>query len=534
MAVEDATAMIDVSMDSLALQSVDAPALTVDDAAPLDAATNIEPAPDASPVSLDAFGGRQTFSATICGMQDAQAAPPPACPCNGAVAVCALPDAGAAECTSTDLRDQTCESLGFTGGSLGCSASCSFDTSGCDTCVAGPYTVCASLHVADGVASKARTDDLGHLFLRTDDSGHLLLLTDVAFALAASDAEIGLAWGDGNSTLHFTRFAADLTVLSDSCIATLNLDALSLASTSAGWMIAAHGCDGAAGACDPYFSSDWKQIFLYPLDHAGRARGFNHVLTVAKDNQAPTYFRDGPTLSSLSTGNRLLLSWVEDNSYYCFGATCPHFLSRVLVDDGSSVASPDGGDETIDTLDPTTQGTGGRAFWAYSSVAVDDGFAVETTDHGLSHLSHVALDRTIRINSLATSTQITNVKLAWSGSELRLLYQTLGNYSVVEASYGPGMAFLQRISAAGALIGNPALIADRAGYALNHNTLLALGPDSVVHVTESANSHYSACAARLERRSRFAPRTGCPRELPGEPEGGGSRGGRDCRVGCAV
>src|SRR5260370_5825661 len=60
------------------------------------------------------------------------------------------------------------------------------------------------------------------------------------------------------------------------------------------------------------------------------------------------------------------------------------------------------------------------------------------------------------------------------------------------------MAFLQRISAAGALIGNPVPIADGPGYALDHNALLALGPDSVVHVTQSANSHYSENLVRLD------------------------------------
>ncbi|HEV3190144.1 MAG TPA: hypothetical protein VGY54_06580, partial [Polyangiaceae bacterium] len=419
----------DASTDSSAAQAIDASAPTVQDAgAILDAPTvdnaaqpdaappNIEPLLDASPVPLDGFGGRQTLSVMSCGLQDAQAVQsPPACPCNGAVTLCALPDAGAAECTSTDLHGQTCETLGFTGGTLGCNASCSFDTSGCDSCVAGPHTACASPHVADGLA-------------------------DVAFALAASDTEIGLAWGDRSGTVHFTRFGSDLTLLSDNCITTPHFDALSLASNSSGWMIAAHGYE------DSESGAPGDQLLLYPLDHAGKMYRSNQVLSVARDHAdfAVAYFRGGPTLSSLSGGDRLLLSWVEDFYFRCLASPCPYLLSRVLVNDGSTVVSPDGGDGTLSPGGETygTSGRPGRPFWAYSSVAVEDGFAVETTPQGLSH---VAFDGTLRATPLAPSTTNTNVKLAWSGSELRLLYQTLGEYSVRDNSYGPGMAFLQRI-----------------------------------------------------------------------------------------
>src|SRR5258708_23660807 len=177
--VQDALAIIDAATDSLPIQAMDAAAPTVQDAQAL----------DASPIPLDAFGKRLTLNTASCGMRDAEAGQPPtACPCMGAAPACSLPDAGRAECTSTDLQGQTCETLGFTGGTLGCNASCTFDTSGCDTCVAGPHAACTSVHVADGLASTARTDYQGHV------------LTDVAFALAASDTEVGLAWGEGNGT----------------------------------------------------------------------------------------------------------------------------------------------------------------------------------------------------------------------------------------------------------------------------------------------------------------------------------------------
>lgn len=38
---------------------------------------------------------------------------------------------GSEDCEGADLGDQTCASLGYTGGSLGCTSSCTFDVSGC-------------------------------------------------------------------------------------------------------------------------------------------------------------------------------------------------------------------------------------------------------------------------------------------------------------------------------------------------------------------------------------------------------------------
>ncbi len=470
--VQDALAIIDAATDSLPIQAMDAAAPTVQDAQAL----------DASPIPLDAFGKRLTLNTASCGMRDAEAGQPPtACPCMGAAPACSLPDAGRAECTSTDLQGQTCETLGFTGGTLGCDASCSFDTSGCDTCVAGPHTACASLHVGDGLDSTTRIDYLGRN------------LTVVAFALAASDTEVGLAWDDSNGMLHLTRLRADLTLLSDECLATSSFDAssgtppsgtvaLSLASTSTGWLIAAYRY--AADGCKSEGPNGGT--YLYPFDGAGRALGPPKVVCGTRaPNFSEVHLAGGPTLSSLPGGRRSLLTWLE-YEYYTGGG----LRWQMVEADGRSVTGPDGGAPAAP--DPNLL-TG-----LYSSVAVDDGFAVET-EHQLSHaLSHVAFDGTIRSNPLALPMENTNVKLAWSGSELRLLYQTLGKYSFIEASTGPGMAFLQRISAAGALIGNPVPIADGPGYALDHNALLALGPDSVVHVTQSANSHYSENLVRLD------------------------------------
>ncbi len=394
---------IDASIDSSAAEPMDAAAPTMQDA----------PAVEASPALLDALS------------------------------------AGKAQCTATDLQGQTCETLGFAGGLLGCSASCSFDTSGCSTCVEGPRTACASLDVGGS-----------------------------QFALATSGTEIGLAWGDGNGTLHFTRFSADLNLLSDDCIGTLGFDAPSLASTSAGWMIAAH----------------WgKQILLYPLDHAGRARGPTQVLPVAKDDpMAPTYFRGGPTLSPLPSGDRLFLTWVEDNYYYCFSTSCPHLLLRLVTDDGSPVTGPDGGDSGVGLVGD------------YSSVPLGDGLALAnlwssidlwyfTIDGSVSKRLTVSPDNNFSFGYLAPFVP----KIGWSGTELRLLYRPsiqLRNDGTITLR----TPLLQRISPAFAVVGNPVPIDAGPTYALDYDTLLAFGADSVVHVTQSANSRYVENLVRFD------------------------------------
>ncbi|HEV3189049.1 MAG TPA: hypothetical protein VGY54_01060, partial [Polyangiaceae bacterium] len=57
---------------------------------------------------------------------------------------------------------------------------------------------------------------------------------------------------------------------------------------------------------------------------------------------------------------------------------------------------------------------------------------------------------------------------------------------------------LQRVGAAGGRIGNPTPINAGPGYALDYDTLLAIGPDSVVHVTESSSSNYVENLVRLD------------------------------------
>ena len=415
----------DAAADSFAVAAMEAPAPALEP----------EPALDASLVAPNAFGGRQTFHAASCRAPDAGVLLP-ACPCNAATATCSTPDAGAPACTSTDLLGQTCEALGFAGGTPSCSGSCSVDTSECDTCVAGPRTLCSSLQVGVGSATK--------------------------FALTASDTEIGLAWSDGNSTLHFTRLGANLTVLSDECVPATSIAALSVVSTSIGWLVAAHGNEQSRPA-----------IFLYPFDRTGRANGAQQVVWGPQNGGSPcgwTMFIGGPTLSSAR--GRVLLTWVQ--TVFMAGE---QLQSQLLADDGHTVGAPMLGALTT------------------AIVATNDGFEIATNDYNGTRLSHVALDGTVRDDTILPS--FDSMNLTWSGSTLRLLLQTHSG-SVDPLLPKPETGFLERISQAGALLSHPTPIDAGTGYAISKDTLLAVGPDSVVHVTQSASSHYSEELVRFD------------------------------------
>jgi hypothetical protein len=431
-------------MDANAPSDEDAPAL-MDATAPTE---KDAPALDVNFLPLDALDRQSTLYPTRCVTQDAQVAAVSTCPCNGSALACSRPDAGSVvDCSSTDLQGQTCETLGFLSGTLGCSASCSFDTSACDSCVAVPRTACASLHVADGLAAPLI------------DWGHPVTTPNATFAVAASDTEIALAWADGNGALHFARFGANLSLLSDDCIAAMSFDAVSVAPTSTGWLVAAHAS---------------PDIFLYLLDHKGTATGGGQVVWEDKEAGDPcgyTRFADGLTLSSTPAGDLALLTWGEMGfSPYCGGHGS---LSQVVAEDGHAIGAFNGGLPAPTSIAATPEGF--EAVWYYQ-VGV--------------RLKHIALDGTVREDATFGMSTTDWARVAWSGSEIRLLYGVYG---------ATGAGFLQAVSAAVAPIGNPVPI-NTGGYALDHDVLLAIGPDTVVHLTQSANSHFSEYLVRLDAR----------------------------------
>jgi len=79
-------------------------------------------------------------------------------------------------CDGADLGAVSCASLGFTGGTLGCTSLCSFDTNGCDSCVSDSHSL-ACRHT------------------------ELLANSPSSLALTASADEIAVAWVAGPGLL---------------------------------------------------------------------------------------------------------------------------------------------------------------------------------------------------------------------------------------------------------------------------------------------------------------------------------------------
>src|SRR3954468_4453075 len=92
-------------------------------------------------------------------------------------------------CDGSALGTSTCVSLGYAGGRLGCGSWCGFDTRACDACEHGP-AIAGCVSAVPEVAAPT------------------------ALALATTEAEIAIAWLDGDTQttrtgLRFARFRPD-------------------------------------------------------------------------------------------------------------------------------------------------------------------------------------------------------------------------------------------------------------------------------------------------------------------------------------
>ena len=121
-------------------------------------------------------------------------------------------------CDGADLAAQTCASLGYSGGKLGCTSWCMFDSSGCDRCM-----------------PKA-----GHLAACDQDA--VLAKYPSTLALAATDQEIGVAWisqDGGQPEAWFARLAPDLSLISKTGpFAPTCPQSVALAARPGGWVLA--------------------------------------------------------------------------------------------------------------------------------------------------------------------------------------------------------------------------------------------------------------------------------------------------------
>jgi hypothetical protein len=244
------------------------------------------------------------------------------------------------QCDGVDLNCQSCASLGYSGGTVTCTSSCTFDVGSCLTCVSGSKTSCGLLSTPDW------SDGL---------------------YLAASDTEIGLALAgtytgaESGSDNHLIRVAKDFTVLSDTVFSTPT-DVFGLASTSSGWLVAGLAPLG---------------VSLAYFDSTGAAENARDVAIFASDAEA----QEGSSLVAQPNGGALLL-WGDMPVASMIGDGSGTFHAQVLAADGTSIGA---------------EASFSGASWA-SGAFVGDGFEVvlQVGPSSKAELAHIGLDGTVR------------------------------------------------------------------------------------------------------------------------------------------
>jgi hypothetical protein len=204
-------------------------------------------------------------------------------------------------CDGADFGTASCASLGFTGGTLGCT-SCSFDTQGCDSCVADAHSLACR-----------------HTELSANSPSSL--------ALTASDDEIAVAWVarpqlPGNNpalgSARLARFAPDLSLIFQSDgFGPAHAHRVALARSRSGY-IAAIDDDAETS------------VSIQALDASGSALGPARILP---DANVPTLVER--VLDGVVLGGPLLV-WFGSAT----GASGAPLRAELLGDDGAAETPP--------------------------------------------------------------------------------------------------------------------------------------------------------------------------------------------------
>jgi hypothetical protein len=319
------------------------------------------------------------------------------------------------QCDGTQLGTATCASLGQGTGTLACSPDCTFDVSGCRACGDDPRITACQKGAVTGFPQ--------------------------ALSLATNGTEIGVAWTDSCSGVHFTRFAPDFTRLSETALRLDGTNGFALASTSSGWVVAA--VPGPGYGDGPL-----------TLAQLGSDGGLVSTQVLASVTGRTPQLVSGP-------GGVILLTELN--------TPLSDVLSGQLLD---ATGSPSGG----------TLSLGGTLGCA--AVGVDDGFALAVVvDTVTIDLVHLALDGTTTAGATFSGDNGEAVSIAWSGSELRVLHFVAGATLAVS---------IERAAGDGTLTGAPLAIDPMTDVGAS---ILALGSDTVVF----AGSLSNASSLSLER-----------------------------------
>ena len=385
-------------------------------------------------------------------------APPSAPPCgaalcgNGTIDTCTTGDqfmpTVSEQCdglASIAASHQTCASLGFAdGGTLGCTAQCSLDTTRCDRCAHGSPHVIGCTGLPDPT--------LG------------------GFPLATSSDEIMVAGVYATSTgraVRLVRFAGDLSLLWVSgCFGPGNVASVAIARSPSGYILA-------VGTEQP------NTLQIYPLATDGSIRG--SVRTVAVQSDAGTAYVPAvsPLLASRmvgggSPGGGPLLVYTATLPYAPLGSNGETRTAVLLKDDGA--------DETTPVNLPGTFVFSDRA----SGVFVGDGFlyAQEQEPYpSTAGVWHIGLDGALGAGQTPSGTVriAESPSLAWTGTAA---YFTFASYDPMGLS-APYLAWM-RLSVTGAPLGPATPLAGSNDQP--YSAALAVGEDLLALTTGTSGA----------------------------------------------
>lgn len=325
----------------------------------------------------------------------------------------------AEECDGADTGSETCESLGYGGGTLRCTSDCAFDVGGCDAC-----------------PSDARVGAC----LTTG------LVSPMALDMEVTADEIAVAWISGPSpwgemSLRFATFDHDLrTRFESGCLAKLWLAShafVSLARTARGWLIAASGLvpSTAPGGAE-------QAMLVLPLGEAGRPNGPLRTMFAAHE----------PRLLRTQGGSPLLLwqSWDMEGP----------LLAALLCDDGSEAWR-------VEAFESATSPS-----FVRGGTFTGDGFLVAGVVRGAGLLvRRLELDGSLG-PPFTVSHSGSGAELAWDGSEARIVHRRFSDA-------GPDGTVWRRLSRTGAPLGD-AVVLGRVPLYSGVSPIAMVGRDSVV------------------------------------------------------
>ncbi len=285
------------------------------------------------------------------------------------------------DCDGVDLGGASCAALGFASGTLGCSASCTYDTRACVTCATGSRIVqCGSEVDCAPVQS---------------------------FSLAGVGSSLALATVSGApspGTVKVSLLSAALAVTATTVVTGITDGVrVALAATPSGWVVAVERSSGA--------------LEVVPLAADGSASGPS---TVVPGASIPVMAARGDA-SSVNGGP--LLVWSQTPNYARFAV--------LLASDG-----------TFETA-PVAVSTGGVVEPQFSSgVFTGKDFLYGERTDGVT-ISHIGLDGSLLGQSRPANSATEYPQLAWLGDHAALTFADFSSTGTLEfATLSPSGAVM--------------------------------------------------------------------------------------------